>query len=685
MIDDELRTDEIENLRQRLEEAVETLRAIRSGEVDALVVRGRAGDEVYTLRTADQPYRALVEQMQEGAVTLTVAGDILYCNRRFADLVATPLQRVIGGSVRRFIAGEDRAAVDALLRAGGGKREGCLQTADGTLINAYLSVSPIIGDEPVLAMVVTDLREQAARRDAERRARGLLDELADRERQEALRVARLNEESLERERRLRQTILDSMADRYYAVDKDWRYTEFNAAAEAQLRALGRDPTTLIGSSVGEEFPSIMIEDVFRRVARAREPATHEHYCTALGEWVEDRVYPGPDGGVTIFQRDVTERRRLEDELRKTAGYVADAEALSHTGTWAWNPTTGRLFWSAEHFKILGLDPASVTPSWDLAMRSIHPEDRPFVEGRFTRAVSERQAYACDCRVVRPDGEIRHIRSLARPVLSVSGDVAEYVGKIIDVTERVRADEALHRSRQELAHVTRAMSLNALTSSIGHDLNQFIVAIMTNASACLRWLSRDSPNLEEASAAMGRIVRDAGLIGDVIGNIRAFLEKTGGVRALVNLKDVIAEVRRLVDPELVRQGVVINEAVADPLPPVLAARVELQQVLLNLMMNAIEAMEVVSNRPRILSIRAERVESERGPAILVAVEDSGAGLGAVEADRLFDPFYTTRPRGLGMGLFIARSIVESHGGRLWAIPNAEHGATFQVTLPIARES
>jgi CheY-like chemotaxis protein len=495
-----------------------------------------------------------------------------------------------------------------------------------------------------------------------------------------LEIVRLTREAVERERAVRKTILDSMADRYYALDAQWRYKEFNAHAEAQLRALGKDPTAMIGKALWDEFPNPPNEELLRRAMASRQPHVHEHYYDPLAEWVQNRIDPSDDGGIVIFQRYVTEAKRLEHQLRRTAGYLADAEALSHTGTWAWNPTTRELFWSAEHFKIFGLDSAVVTPTYEVAVGAVHPDDRALVEETFNRAMANLQPHALNCRIVRPDGEIRHIRTLAHPVMTESGALAEYVGSVIDMTESVHADEALRRSQEELAQVTRVMTLGALTASIGHDLNQFVVAIVTNASACLGWLARDTPNLEEAAAAVRRITRDAGLIGDVIGNIRAFLSKTAEPRMRVDVTEIVREVRQLVNAEATRQRVVIDEACADTLPPVLGVRIELQQVLLNLTMNAIEAMADVLDRPRVLHIRCEPYTVEHGSGVLVTVQDSGGGFGDVDPRRLYDVLYTTKPTGLGMGLSIARAIVQGYGGRLWATPNPTHGVSFYFTIP-----
>jgi C4-dicarboxylate-specific signal transduction histidine kinase len=267
------------------------------------------------------------------------------------------------------------------------------------------------------------------------------------------------------------------------------------------------------------------------------------------------------------------------------------------------------------------------------------------------------------------------------VLGESGDLLEYVGTVIDLTDHVRTEEALRRSREELAHVTRVMSLGALTASIGHDLNQFVVAIVANGTACLHWLAREQPNLDEATAAVRRIMRDAELIGDVVGNVRAFLGKAAQPSTDLDLAAVIREVRELVEPEATRHRVVIEETLAEGLPRARGVRIEVQQVLLNLMTNAIDAMAGITDGPRVVRVRAEPDSRARATAVLVAIEDSGTGFAGVDERRLYDAFYTTKPHGLGMGLSIAHSIVERHGGRLWATPNAVHGVTFQFMLPV----
>lgn len=250
----------------------------------------------------------------------------------------------------------------------------------------------------------------------------------------------------------------------------------------------------------------------------------------------------------------------------------------------------------------------------------------------------------------------------------------------DITEHRRDEMALRAAQAELAHVARFTTMGELASSLAHELNQPLAAVVTNGSACLRWLDRNEPNIEEAMRAVQRIVRDANRAADVIAHTRALLRKSSAEKTLLSVTEVAREVLALVHPEILRQRVVIKESLADGLPPVLGDRIQLQQVILNLILNGIEAMTEVSNRSRELAIRTEPHRLEAGPAVLVAVQDAGVGLAPENRERVFDAFYTTKSHGLGMGLSISRSIIEGHGGRLWAAANPLHGATFQFVLP-----
>jgi PAS domain S-box-containing protein len=376
--------------------------------------------------------------------------------------------------------------------------------------------------------------------------------------------------------------------------------------------------------------------------------------------------------------ELIERRRAEEKLRRSEAYLAEGQRLTHTASWVWNASSGDLFWSVEHFRIFGLDPETVKPSHEMVFRMLHPEDQAFVEREFQQAIRDKAEFDKEFRIVRPDGTVRHIHSVAWPRLNGSGALAEYVGTIIDVSEQRRAEAALRRAQEQVARVTRAMSMGELTASIAHEVNQPLAAIVANGNACLRWLARDPPELEEARGGAERIVRDANRASEVIAGIRAFLMRGEPHRARTDLEELIDEVIALVLGDARAHDVSLQRAVAADLPSVVADRAQLQQVLLNLAKNAIEAMSSLTGRARVLEFGADR---HGGASVVVAVRDSGVGLDPQDETRIFDHFYTTKPDGLGMGLAISRSIVEAHGGRLWAAANDGPGETFRFTLPL----
>jgi signal transduction histidine kinase len=247
---------------------------------------------------------------------------------------------------------------------------------------------------------------------------------------------------------------------------------------------------------------------------------------------------------------------------------------------------------------------------------------------------------------------------------------------MDVTASKRAEEALRQAQAELAHVTRVTTMGELTASIAHEVNQPLAAVIANANASLRWLAAATPNLDEAREALLRIVRDGKRASDVITRIRTLVQKTDPEKTRLDINQTVQEVVLLMHNEAVRKGVTLRIDLAADVPPVLGDRVQLQQVILNLVMNGIEAMNTVADRPREMVIRSSAQESDN---VLLAVQDSGIGIDPRNLDKIFDTFYTTKPQGMGMGLAISRSIVENHGGKLWAVPNDGPGATFQFTL------
>ena len=369
-------------------------------------------------------------------------------------------------------------------------------------------------------------------------------------------------------------------------------------------------------------------------------------------------------------------KNTQDGLRRSEASLAEAQQISHTGSWRWNVTTGELHWSAEYFRIFGFDPATIQPSYATVLEHIHPEDRPMLEQAHAQAAREGARWQQEYRIILPDGSVRHIQSVGQPDRTESGEL-EFVGTVMDITERRRAEEALRATQAELTRVTRLTTMGELVASIAHEINQPLAAVAIHGSACLRWLRRDKPDLDAAQDAITRIVQDAHRAGDVIQSLRALARKSGPQLTSLDINATIQEVLSLTRGELQRQNITLHTSLSADIPPLLGDRVQLQQVLLNLITNGIDAMREIAGRPKILAIIAEAAGAT---GVRVAVEDTGAGLDPATADRIFDPFVTTKSDGMGMGLSICRSIIESHGGRLWVSPNVPHGTVFRFTLP-----
>jgi PAS domain S-box-containing protein len=378
--------------------------------------------------------------------------------------------------------------------------------------------------------------------------------------------------------------------------------------------------------------------------------------------------------------DVTAAKQAEMKLRESEAYLAEAQRLSRTGSWAWTPATGEnRYWSDECFRLLGFDPADGMPSFETFVQRIHPDDRPIVAEELERATRERGEYEVDYRIIHPNGEIRDIHAIGHPILGPYGDLVEFVGTGIDVTERKQAEDERERLRQaqaDLAHANRVTTMGELTASVAHEVSQPIAASLTNAKTCLRWLAGDTPNLEEAREAAKRIVQDQTRAGEIINRIRLLFKKTAPHRELVDINEVIREMIVLLRGETARYLISLQTQLAANLPRVMGDRVQLQQVMMNLTMNGIDAMTDVDGT-RELVIASRRADDGR---LSVSVSDTGVGLPPERADHIFDAFFTTKPHGTGMGLRISRSIVESHGGRLWASENIPRGASFHFTLP-----
>ena len=372
------------------------------------------------------------------------------------------------------------------------------------------------------------------------------------------------------------------------------------------------------------------------------------------------------------------RRLMERKLQRSEAYLAEAQRLSHTGSFGWNLSTGKIVWSEETFRIFQYEPTT-RPTLELVFQRVHPEDVDRVKRIIERASKDAGDFQLEHRLLMPDGEVKYLEVVAHSEKDES-DEAEFVGAVTDVSARRRAEEALQKAQLQLAHASRLTTAGELTAAIAHEVNQPLAAVVTNANATLRWLGRSPPELEEAREAVQRIVRDGTRGADVVARVRGLLRKEPPCRERLNVNQLIQDTIVLCGVN--SGGSVLQTELGADLPEVIGDRVQLQQVLVNLIVNALDAMKTVTERPRVLRLKTRRHENRE---VLVAVQDSGVGLGPGSIEHLFETFYTTKPGGLGMGLSICRSIIEGgHGGRLWAEPASGFGAVFQFTLPINEE-
>jgi PAS domain S-box-containing protein len=394
----------------------------------------------------------------------------------------------------------------------------------------------------------------------------------------------------------------------------------------------------------------------------------------LNEELEQRVLERTSELTAVnreLTKEVLQRQHAEEALQRSEAYLAEAQRISHTGSFGWDISSGQIFWSEETFRIFEYD-SSVHPTEELVFRRTHPEDRALVRRSIDRALQERAAFDFEHRFQMPDGSIKYVRVVGHPAINAgSGDI-KFVGAITDVTDR----ERLRQAQADLAHINRVTAMGELTASLAHEIKQPISAAVTNAKTCLRWLNRDQPQMAEASEAASRLVNDVARAADIIGRISSLFKKDAPQREFVDVNELVREMIVLLRSEANRYSISIRTELAEHLPKVVADRVQLQQVFMNLMLNGIDAMKEMDGA-RELTIKSEADHGE----LMILVRDTGVGLPPEQADQIFNAFFTTKDNGTGMGLPISRSIVESHGGRLWAAGASERGATFQFTLPV----
>ena len=787
---DEL-VEHIRRLEEKLAESEETLQALRSGEVDAIVASGPGGDRIYTLKGADAAYRQIVEEMTEGAVTLAPDGLILFSNQQFARLLGMPLEQVIGSHLHDFIAAENTDVSAALhsWELQDGKAEVRLQPRGAPSVPAYLSWKRVIQDSlECVCLVVTDLSEQ-----------------------------RRNEEIVSAAK-LARSILEQAADAMLVTDPSGRIILANHASD---RLAG---VSVLMRNIDEVFQvrqsSDSIEYAFREILSKVEQGVSVERIEATvitpdGRPVQLLLVSSPLAGSTgellgciISLIDITERKEMEQSLRESeerfrtlvsiitdVPWTTDGTGCFITPQPAWTAYTGQTWDELRGFGWLNM---------------VHPEDRRQIQEGWQRACNSRTLYQSRGRFWHAGTqEWRYFEARAAPILDAGGSVREWVGACTDVNERKKAEaergrlaaivessedaivskdlngvilswnggaerlfgytapeaigqpvtmlippgrgdeepsilERIRRGKRvehyetirrrkdgtlvevslsvspivdehgrvvggakiarditerrrmekegrdlavatarremeaELARVARALSVGELATSIAHEVNQPLAAIVTNAEAGLRWLKAKAPKLREAQQSLESIVRDGNRASEVIHRIREFLRKGSHEVAPLDLNAVVQEAIAIVRDDLLKRKIALLVELSEGLPTIRGDRVQLQQVILSLIMNGSEAMASVADGSRELVV----ISQKSGTAsVLLAVRDSGAGIEPENLSRMFDAFFTTKPTGMGLGLSISRSIIEAHGGRIGASLNQGPGLTVHFTLPI----
>jgi PAS domain S-box-containing protein len=379
--------------------------------------------------------------------------------------------------------------------------------------------------------------------------------------------------------------------------------------------------------------------------------------------------------------EIEDRKQAEDALRQSQAYLSEAQRLSSTGSFGWTISTGEIRWSAETFRIFQYD-RTTKPTLELIFQRIHPEDALLVKQIVARVSQDGKDLDFEHRLLMPDGSVKYVHVVARGERDESGEL-DFVGALMDVTavkeaerKTKRAEEALRQAQADLAHVNRVTTMGELTASLAHEVSQPLSAIVANGHACLRWLSAHPPNLPKAHEAAERIVRDGQDAGEIVRRVRALFKRAPGDKVALDLNAVIGEVLHLLRGDTEKMGIIVETDLDKKLPHVVADRIQLQQVVLNLVLNGIEAMDQVVDRQKKIFIRSARENSD---AAVVEIRDHGTGF--ENPERAFEAFFTTKEKGMGMGLAICRSIIEAHHGRLWVAPGQGPGATVCFTIPL----
>jgi len=397
------------------------------------------------------------------------------------------------------------------------------------------------------------------------------------------------------------------------------------------------------------------------------------------------IYQRTPGSPTALQQDLIsqvthvasiaiERAQSEAALKRSEAFLADGQRLSLTGSFSWRVATDEITWSEQLYRIYEIE-IGAPVTLELIRTRVHPEDVSLLEKMIDQARGGGNDFEWQYRLLMPDQSIKYMHAVAHAIRDQDGQL-EYIAAVQDVTERRLSEEALAKARSELSKVARATSLGMLTAAIAHEVNQPLSGIITNAGTCLRMLDANPPNVEGARETARRTIRDGNRASDVIARLRALFRKGEFTLEWLDLNEVTREVIALSLSDFRRNRIALQSQLADDLPAISGDRIQLQQVILNLLRNASDAMAGVDDRARQLFVRTQR----EGDRVRVSVRDTGVGVDAQSMNKLFDAFYTTKSDGMGIGLSVSRSIIERHQGRLWAEPNDGPGTTFSFSIP-----